>query len=270
MTNYSDKKSFGGQAKKSLGQNFLKSKAIVGRIASTANIVPGEFILEIGPGKGILTNALLGKGGRVVAIEKDDSLIEYLRIKFAKEISEQKLFLLHADILDLSASDIFSSFKLSVTSYKLVANIPYYITGEILRKFLEEINKPTQMVVLVQREVAKRIIASDGKESILSVSVKVFGTPKYIETVKRSMFHPAPNVDSAILLIENISNKIFEENSVETKKFFEIVKAGFAHKRKKLSGNLKSVVRKDKFNQFKDCRAEELSILDWISLSKQD
>lgn len=259
------RKNFGGRAKKSLGQNFLRSKAIVGRIAKSANISLGETVLEIGPGKGILTKALLETGAKVVAVEKDDSLVKFLEEKFFPEISSGNLTLIHDDILNFSPS----SYKLEATSYKLIANIPYYITGQILRKFLEEKNQPKTIVVLVQKEVARRIVASDGKESILSLSVKAYGAPKYIETVKRTMFSPAPNVDSAILLIENISKENFKENSEE--KFFEIIHAGFAHKRKTISNNLKEFISKEKLAKLginEKERAERLSLQDWFSFSK--
>ena len=253
------------KAKKSLGQNFLKSTAIVGRIAKTANILPGETVLEIGPGKGILTKAILDTGAKVIAVEKDDSLCEFLKEKFALEITAGNLTLIHDDILNFSPSD----YSLSTIHYKLIANIPYYITGEILRKFLEEENKPTTIVVLVQKEVAKRIVASDKKESILSLSVKAFGIPKYIETVKRTMFSPAPNVDSAILSIENISGDMFEKNNIEVKDFFTTVKTGFAHKRKMLSSNLK--IKQEELKKVgipEKARAEDLKIEAWINLTK--
>lgn len=252
------------KAKKSLGQNFLKSIAIVGRIAKTANITPGETVLEIGPGKGILTKALLETGAKVIAVEKDDSLVKFLEEKFSSEIASGNLTLIHDDILNFSTSD----YSLSTINYKLIANIPYYITGQILRKFLEEKNQPKTIVVLVQKEVARRIVASDKKESILSLSVKAYGTPKYIETVKRTMFSPAPNVDSAILLIENISKDNFKNISEE--RFFEIVKEGFAHKRKTISNNLKAYISKEKLAESgieEKERAEKLSLLQWLEIS---
>jgi len=268
-------------AKKSLGQNFLKSTAIVGRVAKAGDIKEGEIILEIGPGKGILTKALLSLGAVVVAVEKDLSLIPFLEDKFENEIKEKKLFLVNADILEFDIFEFISSLKRktedSNTSYKLIANIPYYITGEILRKFLESKNQPKSIVVLVQKEVAKRIVASDKKESILSLSVKAYGEPHYIETVKRKMFTPAPNVDSAILLIDNISKKLFEEYKISEEIFFKIVKAGFAHKRKMALGNMKKIFTESKNiekifeenNISLKARAEDMSLDKWILVTKQ-
>jgi len=266
------------KAKKSLGQNFLKSAAIVGRIAKASNIKEGGMVLEIGPGKGILTKALLLTGAIVVAVEKDMNLIPNLLEKFKNEINEKRLFLINADILDISIVEIFSIHSPLITShyYKLVANIPYYITGEILRKFLESKFQPQSMVVLVQKEVAKRIVATDKKESILSLSVKAYGEPRYIETVKRKMFSPSPNVDSAILLIDKISKSFFEKNGISEEQFFKTIKAGFAHKRKMAIGNLKKTFPENKniekiFEENKiplKARAEDISLENWALIAK--
>jgi len=158
--------------------------------------------------------------------------------------------------------------------YKLIANIPYNITGAILKKFLTEENQPSMMVLMVQHEVARRIIARDGKESILSISVKAYGEPKLITKVPSRYFSPEPAVDSAVIAIKNISRKIFIENNVSESKFWEIIHAGFAHKRKILISNLKKSLKFDEGTK-KICekmlgnkRAEELSLSDWISLAK--
>lgn len=236
------------RAKKSLGQNFLTSQSAVSRIIDTADPSGDDIILEIGPGKGVLTEKLLFFAGKVMAIEKDDNLFEFLKEKFKKEIEINKLDLIHGDILDFDPN-ILSFYK--DLNYKLVANIPYNITGAILKKFLSSETQPELMVLMVQKEVAERIVArkkpldsARGKESILSISVKIYGEPKYIQTVKAGSFSPAPKVDSAILLIENISKNFFMNgrHGVSTKKrggeFFEILRAGFKSKRKKLISNL--------------------------------
>ncbi len=192
-------------AKKSLGQNFLSSKKIVERIVMEAKVSKEDCVLEIGPGKGILTEALLEKVKKVIAVEKDDFLFEFLKEKFAKEIKVKKLEIIHEDIVDFDQEKI-------KKPYKLVANIPYNITGEILRKFLSGKNKPESMTVLVQKEVAERIFARDGKESLLSISVKIFGTPRLGFVISRGQFNPVPNVDSRVLSIDNINevSKKFE------------------------------------------------------------
>jgi len=257
---------FSQKAKKSLGQNFLKSEKALREIVDCSKINTGDIVLEIGPGRGALTKKLLEAGANVLAIEKDETLADELNI-FLKNYSEKgQLEIIKADALEFSPSN-FSKLK----NYKLVANIPYYITGALMEKFLTENNQPSSITFLVQKEVAERIVTRDGKESILSISVKVFGKPKYISTVPAGAFVPAPKVDSAIIHISDISNEIFSKNGITEKRFFEVVKAGFAHKRKQLGSNLNSVVDKTKFE---DCgispkeRAENLKVEDWICLSK--
>jgi 16S rRNA (adenine1518-N6/adenine1519-N6)-dimethyltransferase len=155
----------------------------------------------------------------------------------------------------------------------LVANIPYYITGAILEKFLEHGPRPTRMVLLVQKEVAERICARDGKESILSISVKAFGTPHIIAKVPPGAFTPPPTVDSAILSIEHISNIAFTSKNLDVKRFFSIVKAGFAHKRKLLARNLEDVLSKEEIGAIwekagfdKNVRAEDLKVEEWLKI----
>jgi len=277
--------------KKSLGQNFLKSNLALKKIIEAGEISSKDIILEIGPGKGALTEKLLEKAKTVIAVEKDKNLFEFLKTKFKKEIFEKKLILEENDILDfdieqnvfkrtLGRSDGDGQRKFSAENfrgehknilrnppYKIIANIPYNITGAILKKFLTEKNQPSMMVLMVQNEVAKRIIANDRKESILSISVKAYGEPKIIMKVPARYFSPAPKVDSAIIVIKNISRQMFEKNKINEKNFWEIIHKGFAHKRKKLSGNLKNII-KDIPEEFKNKRAENLSLQDWINIAK--
>lgn len=257
-------------AKKSLGQNFLNSPHAIQDIVEAGEIKDGDSILEIGPGKGALTSALLKTRAHVFAIEKDDRMIPFLQEKFAQEISNNKLTLIHGDVLEMEIKSIIPS------SYKLIANIPYYITGEIMRRFFEEDHQPELMVLMVQKEVADRIVSRDQKESVLSISVKIFGEPKYIRTVKASAFIPAPNVDSAVLQIKNISKKFFQENNIDERKFFELLKAGFAHKRKFLSKNLEDAAPKERIEKAfgsigidAKARAEDLSVSNWKQLVKE-
>ena len=251
-------------AKKSLGQNFLNSDGALSAIIEAGKVKKGDTVLEIGPGKGALTKKLLETGAKVYAIEKDDRLIPILEELFAKEIKSGKFTLIHGDVLEFNPS----SYKLKAGSYKLIANIPYYITGELIRNFLSELPQPELMVILVQKEVAERIVSKDGKESILSISVKVYGEPKYIQTVKAGSFFPPPKVDSAILLVDNISKKNFAD--VNEQKFFEIVRAGFAHKRKTISSNLKTFISREKLASLginEKERAEKLSLKQWLEIS---
>lgn len=251
------------RAKKSLGQNFLKSEKVVSDIVKAAELSPNDTALEIGPGKGVLTEALLKKAGGVVAVEKDDRLIDFLKEKFSDEIASGKLKLIHGDILELD----FGSCGLHDLNYRLIANIPYYITGLIMRKFLEGENRPSKIVLMVQKEVAERIVARNGKESILSISVKIFGQPKLVKKISASCFSPKPKVDSAILLIENISSPF--KSPVGKKKFFEILKKGFSHKRKLLKRNLGVTEENLSACAIKiSARPEELSVKEWLCLSE--
>ena len=224
-------------AKKSLGQHFLHAPNVVGAMIHAARIKPDDVVLEIGPGKGVLTRGLLKTGAKVIAIEKDERAIEYMKENFATEISSLQLQLVQGDTLEIEPQN----FGLEKEKYIIAANIPYYITGEILRKFLTAEICPARMVLLVQKEVARRIVAADKKESILSISVKAYGQPKYIDTVPKRFFRPMPKVDSAIILIDNISKEFFKGDQKE-KHFFDIVHAGFAHKRKILRGNLTKII----------------------------
>ncbi len=268
--------------KKSLGQHFLHSPSALKKIVDAAHIAPGETVLEIGPGTGVLTKALLETGAKVVAIEKDNRAFDVLSNKFAPEIVNEKLELVIGDVLEENFSSTSNlSTKLREGKYALVANIPYYITGAILEKFLEYSPRPNRMVLLVQKEVAERIVARDKKESILSISVKAFGTPRVIAIVPRGAFVPAPNVDSAILEINDISGKNFtaitkkNQNNVEIARFFEIVKVGFAHKRKFVKRNLESVLDQKTLEQIwteqnipEKIRAEDMSLEQFIYLSR--
>ena len=207
-------------AKKSLGQNFLKSKAALRAMVAAAKIdtsEKGTIVLEIGPGKGVLTEALIQTGARVVAVEKDDRLIAVLQEKFQKEITNNQLQIIHGDALEFDPST-FSA------DYKIVANIPYYITGQFFKHYLTAENQPKSIVVMVQKEVAHRIVARDEKESLLSLSVKCYGTPIYVMTVQKKYFSPEPKIDSAIIAVENISRDFF--NVILENKFFDVIKAG--------------------------------------------
>ncbi len=251
--------------KKSLGQNFLHDTNIIADIVTASGTRKGDVVLEVGPGEGILTKGLLETGASIVSVEKDDRLISVLEEKFAKEIKLKQFTLIHADILDVDVKKIIKK------PFKLVANIPYYITGQIIRMFLESKNQPESMTLLVQKEVAERIVAKDKKESLLSLSVKVSGEPKYVRTVSKGAFTPQPTVDSAVLHIENISKKRLA--GVNEKVFFAILHAGFAHKRKQLLPNLSSLYTKENLIEaFDACdiniksRAEDIAVEKWLKL----
>ncbi len=247
-------------AKKSLGQNFLHAPNVISAMVHAGKISSENIVLEVGPGKGALTAKLLEAGARIVAVEKDDRAIPFLQEKFANEIKSGQLELVHADILDFDNS--------SLKNYILIANIPYYITGEFMRKFLETDNQPIRIVVMVQKEVARRI--TDMKQSILSLSVKAYGEPKYLVTVPKKFFRPMPNVDSAVLVIENISKKFFVDSKIDERTYFDIIKTAFAHKRKVVIKNLADKISKETLESIwlkegisKNARAEDLSPEMW-------
>ncbi len=243
-------------AKKSLGQNFLMHARIAERVALIAGLAPDSVVFEIGPGTGMLTRELLKKVGKVIALEAARELFEKSKTDFSNEIAEGRLELIHGDI---------RAFDIAVLpkKYMLVANIPYYLTGEIIRMFLESSNQPVSMTLLVQKEVADRIARSK-KESILSLSVKAYGKPKYEFTVPRGAFIPSPKVDSAVLTIRDISRRNFSLVT-EEKLFFMLVHAGFAHKRKFVRKNLLEAGFSPG-NILERARAEDLPLSVWLTL----
>lgn len=277
--------------KKTLGQNFLTSGKAIFEIVKAGQIEKGEIVLEIGPGKGALTEKILESGAKVIAIEKDRELIPLLEEKFEKYIKSSDLKILEGDILETDVEEILhplansisanagaaSQWKDRLYKYKIVANIPYYITGAIIEKFLSAEDKPQKMILLVQKEVAERIIAKNKKESILSLSVKLYGSPRIIYRVSAGSFFPKPKVDSAIISID-ILEKIGKDNkkidkNLETK-YFKIVKAAFSNKRKMMIGNLNRTIKNtdwdsifNKLNIDKKVRAEDLEVEDFINIS---
>jgi 16S rRNA (adenine1518-N6/adenine1519-N6)-dimethyltransferase len=222
------------KAKKYLGQHFLKSESALKKICTAGNITDQDIVIEIGPGTGALTRLLLTSAKKVIAIEKDRELIPLLQEIFSAEITSGKLVLLEEDVLHFDPASLAKSDL--AEGYKLIANIPYYITGAIIEKFLSTSSQPSCMVVLIQKEVAERIIARDQKESILSIAVKAYGIPKIIAKVPPGAFVPPPTVDSAILSIEGISREFFFD--VDELAFFTVMKTIFGKKRKQIGGGL--------------------------------
>lgn len=262
--------------KKSLGQNFLIQPAYAEKMIDAAGVTSGDSVLEVGPGKGILTEKLLRHAKKVIAVEKDEALVSLLQEKFAEDIQLGKLLLIAGDILQVLASPLsFGAYhSLAEESFTVIANIPYYITGELIRVLLSGTFIPRRMVLMVQKEVAVRIIARNKKESLLSLSVKAYGTPSYITTVGKRNFFPVPAVDSAILAIDEISRDFFK--TIDEKRFFDLLHAGFAHKRKLLVSNLREASSKlgksdlqtvfERLGIPKNTRAEDLSIETWKNL----
>ncbi|MBI2004671.1 ribosomal RNA small subunit methyltransferase A [Patescibacteria group bacterium] len=261
------------EKKKSLGQHFLHSKHYLAKIADAAELAAGDLVLEVGPGEGALTRELLARGATVVAVEKDRRLIPVLKEKFSKEIGEEKLHIVEGDILRFAIAK-FDVSKDGPLGYKVAANIPYYITGALLKKLLTGARQPMQMVLLLQKEVAERIACSK-KESILSLSVKAYGDPTYVCTVPRGAFAPPPAVDSAVLVIKNISRAHFATAKQE-ERFFALVRAGFAKKRKLLARNLEPMLGKNYSHILQNigisekARAEDVHLEQWVRLSAID
>lgn len=249
-----------------LGQHFLANLHYARVLAEAVAPALGETILEIGPGKGALTKELLATGARVVAIEKDEALATLLIDSMHKDIAADRLHIVEGDVRD------FDPKQFQLDRYVVAANIPYYITGEIIRQFLTAQVQPRAMALLIQKEVAERIMARTGKESILSISVKAYGVPRIVAKVGRGNFSPPPSVDSAILLIERISKDLFAYTSEQD--FFKVVKAGFSSKRKVLVNNLSAAFDRNKVaSAFSVCglrlntRAEDVRLEDWKRLT---
>lgn len=211
-------------AKKSLGQHWLNDPASLQAMCQAAEVGPSDIVLEIGPGYGSLTRLLIESATKVVAVEKDEVLAGMLRGQ-----NLPKLEIIEDDILKFDFSTL-------PTGYKIVANIPYYLTAHLLRQLTETINPPSTAVLLVQKEVAERVCASQGQMNLLAVSVQLFYEPSRGKVIPSALFVPSPKVDSQILVLHGRTKPLFK--NLDTKGFFRIVKAGFAGKRKKLRGSL--------------------------------
>ncbi len=257
-------KAFGAHTKKDLGQHFLIDEKALDKIVETARLNPNETVLEIGPGMGILTRELCKRAGKVIAVELDTAMLSVVKTSCIKHCN---LVIENQDILKFDTNKL--------ENYKIVSNLPYYITSPVIRKFLEADNKPEEMVLLVQREVAERIAAKPSRMSILSVSVQFYADPEIISVVPRTSFFPAPKVDSAILRIKVYKKPIFD---VDPKLFFRIVKSGFGEKRKQLINSLGGGMNLNRDHTERwlkesgvdpQMRAEALSMSDWYNLYKR-
>lgn len=255
---------------KLLGQNFLIDENVLAKIISAAAIRPSDTILEIGAGLGVLTFALAGKAKKVIAVEKDkklaDILQEEIRYRGIKNIE-----LYDADILKLS-EDIFAR----ISAYRVVANIPYYLTARLIRKLLEGKNPPTDILLTVQKEVGERLAAQPPRMNLLALGAQAYGTPKILFPISKNSFRPAPEVDSAFIRIQNISRGQFEKSEVAPEKFFKLARAAFQGKRKMLINTLAKHLSlpKEKVSQYlklagiyDTARPEELSVDQWMKLT---
>ncbi len=248
-----------------LGQNFLIDTEIAKKIVQSANITRDDIIIEVGPGTGAITALLAAQAKEVYAIELDRSLAQKLEEKYT---SVDNIHIIQADILKAQISEILPS-----RSYKVVANVPYYITSKITRLFLESNLPPTEMVLLVQKEVAQRITAQPGAMSILSASVQYYAEPSYLFTVPAESFDPVPRVESAVIRI--VTKNETGHSKEEQRLFFRAVKTGFSAKRKTLCNNLANGFYTDKpeiltifdtIGLAHNIRAQELSLEQWYAL----
>lgn len=260
------------KAKKSLGQNFLKDAAVVQRIVEDAQISSEDVVVEIGPGKGVMTEQLAQYAKKVIAIELDDRLIPILQEKFEKE---KNVTVIHGDILQINLPKLVTDHELQSSGYKVVANIPYYITAPIVRLLLETQYPAKEIILMVQKEVAERIAAKPGEMSILAVAVQYYAKAEVLFEVSKKSFDPEPQVDSAIIKI--VTNNQSSVTKEETKRFFQVVRGGFSAKRKTLANNLSNSlhIKKPEVEKMledlgfsKNTRAQELSVEDWQKITE--
>ena len=253
--------------KKSLGQHFLTCDWALTAIMDAAHLTPADTVLEIGPGTGILTRALATRVKKVVAIEKDEALAQTL----ARQLKSEKI-----TNIDVHEGDILKNIPPMPASYKVVANIPYYLTARLLRLLLaEQKTKPSCIALMIQKEVAERIIALPPHENILAISVQVFGTPELVAAVPASCFAPRPRVDSAIISLSDISDNFFIKHHITSQAFFRVVRLGFSQKRKMLVNSLSAIMDKPELIQLflrlslnEKTRPEELSLVQWAELAR--
>ena len=249
---------------KLMGQNFLINPRVLQKIIETADL-KNDIVLEVGPGLGTLTQELAKKAKKVIAVEKDKQMVEALKetLKDFKNVE-----IIQGNILKQN---------LNFKNYKVVANIPYYLTSPLIRMLLESDNPPKEIILMIQKEVAKRITVQPPKMNLLAVSVQFYAQPKIISYVSKESFWPEPKVDSAIIKITPHPSVILREKPEEShQNFFKIVKAGFSSPRKQLANNLSEKLKIDKGEiktALAECglnpqaRAESLNVEDWRKLS---
>jgi 16S rRNA (adenine1518-N6/adenine1519-N6)-dimethyltransferase len=249
--------------KKSLGQNFLIEESILSRISALGELTSIDHVLEVGPGLGSLTRKLAIDSGTVVAVELDQRLAPILQEQLEGFGNVQ---LVYGDILEIKIAELFD------TAYKVLANVPYYVTGAILRHLLTPSLKPSLMVLTVQKEVADRLTAVQGDMSVLAVSVQLHGTIKREFIIRSGSFWPRPEVDSAVVRFQLHEERLLRHD--EQPAFMKLVRMGFSSKRKQLHNNLRAY-EPDR-DRLRDAfvytgidatrRAETLSVEEWLAL----
>jgi 16S rRNA (adenine1518-N6/adenine1519-N6)-dimethyltransferase len=248
--------------KKSLGQHWLKDEPALRQIVAAAEIKPNDVVLEIGPGYGALTKHLVAKAKQVIAIELDHDLA----LQLPQRLPIKNLKVVEGNILKFDLTKL-------PKGYKVVANIPYYLTAKLLRDFTQTSNPPTAMVLLVQKEVAERINSSPGRMNLLSVSVQLKFDVNMGPVLAARLFAPPPKVDSQVVILKRRSRPLFR--NLDEKRFFEVVKAGFSQRRKKLRSSLAGGLRLSRAQVEEllggadisgDLRAESLTLEQWYKL----
>ncbi len=256
---------YGLRPKDYMGQNFLIDQDVLDVIVNAADLKKSETVLEVGPGLGVLTVKLAEKVKKVLAVEKDERLVRVLKKEIAA-IKNVEIF--NADILRFNIQNVLKG------EYKVVANIPYYLTSKLIANLLALEKKPQLMVLMLQKEVAERIVAPAGKLSILGISVQFYADVEIVAHVPKENFWPAPEVDSAIIRIEPKE----KYPNVDEKLFFRVIKIAFAGKRKQLHNTLAAGMKISKEESTKlladaninpNARPQELTIEDWLKLSKE-
>ncbi len=246
---------------KKMGQNFLIDKNIIDKIISL--VEPDDIVVEVGPGLGSITLGLEKKVKELICIEKDKKMVEIL---------EKKIFPNNSKIKIIKGDILKEEIKIK-KKYKVVANVPFYITSPMIRRFLEEKNPPEEMILLIQKEVAKRICSKPPEMNILALSVQFYADPKIIFPISRNSFWPLPNVDSAIINIKKTDRKY----DVDPILFFKVLRSGFSRPRAQLLNNIsnglklsreeaKKLLLESNVNPIR--RAETLSLEEWIIISK--
>ncbi len=275
-----------------LGQHFLRCRWVISTLIKAADINSDDTVLEVGPGTGVLTRELAKHAGKVIAVEKDERMAEELENSLRKE-GINNVAVIPGDVLRIHKNVVLKSGRSrteephrsfaraqdgvnSSTDYKVVANIPYYLTSRLIRLLLENGPRPNQIVLTIQKEVAERMCARPPQMNLLALSVQAFGKPEVIKTVPASCFSPQPKVESAIIKIADISGRFFEENSIDKARFFEILRRAFSQKRKTLARSLTQLLDKNHMLEaikkagLKDtARPQELSLEGWVKLAHQ-
>lgn len=250
---------------KMLGQNFLMNDDVLEQTVAAADIGPADTVIEVGPGVATLTRLLCKKAGRVIAVEKDEHFLPLLK-KVKK--SHANLEIIMDDILRVTVSDLVSG-----SEYKVVANIPYYLTGKLIPLFLESEHKPKSLTLLIQKEVGESMVATPGRMSLVSVATQLYAEPKIITHVPAEDFFPAPKVDSVVLHLDVYKKSPYAIS--DYKLFFKVLKACFLGKRKQLHNTLTNNLNLEKEKVIEilsrvklspEVRPQELSIEQWVSL----